>query len=222
MDTAARATRVWDLPTRLFHWALALTVLGLLTTGLLGWMEWHFRLGYGALALLVFRVIWGFVGGRWSRFGAFIYAPATLRAYLRGQGHPHHDAGHSPLGALSVWAMLLLLLAQVATGLVSDNEVDAAGPLANYVSGALVGAASKWHVVWGKYGIITLLVLHVAAILFYTLARRRPLVRAMLDGDKPLPMAVPASRDDAASRGVALLLFAACVALAWWISSLRT
>jgi len=212
---------VWDLPTRLFHWALALTVLGLLSTGLAGWMEWHFRLGYGALALMVFRVLWGFVGGRWSRFGAFLYAPATLRAYLRGQGRPHDDVGHSPLGALSVWAMLLLLLAQVASGLVSDNEVDAAGPLASYASSALVEGASKWHVVWGKYGIITLLVLHVAAILFYARVRRRPLIRAMLDGDKQLPAATPASRDDGASRSLALLLFAACVALAWWISSLR-
>ena len=81
-------TRVWDLPTRLFHWALAVAVIGMIGTGLNGAMEWHFRIGYSVMALLLFRLLWGFVGGRWSRFGAFVYGPGSLAAYLRGRAHP--------------------------------------------------------------------------------------------------------------------------------------
>ena len=82
----ATRTRVWDLPTRLFHWALAAAVIGQLVTGLAGIMEWHFRVGYAVLSLLLFRLVWGFVGGRWSRFAAFIYSPGSVMAYLRGRG----------------------------------------------------------------------------------------------------------------------------------------
>src|SRR5262245_58939509 len=98
--------RVWDLPTRIFHWALALAVVGQLITGLSGQLEWHFRIGYLVLALLLFRLVWGLVGGHWSRFGSFMHSPGALRDYLRGQARPDHEVGHSPLGALSVFAML--------------------------------------------------------------------------------------------------------------------
>ena len=110
--------RIWDLPTRLFHWALAACVIGLVITAKVGGnaMEWHFRLGYAVLALLVFRVVWGLIGGRWSRFSAFLYSPARLVRYLRGNAHPEDSAGHSPLGALSVFALLAVLGAQVGTG----------------------------------------------------------------------------------------------------------
>ncbi len=80
-------------------------------------MEWHFRLGYAVLALLLFRLLWGFVGGRWSRFAAFVYGPRSVVAYLRGRAHPDHLIGHTPLGALSVFAVLAILAFQVATGL---------------------------------------------------------------------------------------------------------
>ena len=91
-------------------------------------MDWHARLGYAVLALLLFRLVWGFVGGRWSRFASFLYAPRSVLAYLRGQPHPDHLVGHNPLGAGSVFAMLAVLLAQVATGLVSDDEIAFTGP----------------------------------------------------------------------------------------------
>nr|MCU0941443.1 cytochrome b/b6 domain-containing protein [Hydrogenophaga sp.] len=89
--------RIWDLPTRLFHWLLAFCVVGLVVTGNVGgaWMEWHLRLGYAVVALLVFRVCWGFIGGRWSRFASFVYSPASLVRYLRGQAPLAHTAGHS-------------------------------------------------------------------------------------------------------------------------------
>ena len=99
--------RIWDLPTRLFHWLLVLCVVGLVVSANVGgaWMAWHFRFGYSVLTLLLFRVIWGLIGGHWSRFGSFLYGPASLWRHLRGQSPAAHTAGHSPLGALSVFAL---------------------------------------------------------------------------------------------------------------------
>ena len=130
--------RVWDLPTRIFHWALVAGVLGLAISGTLGGnaMIWHFRFGYAVLTLLLFRIVWGLVGGRWSRFGAFIYSPQSVFNYLKGRGKAEHSVGHSPIGAGSVFAMLGFLLAQVGTGLLSDDEIAFAGPLTRFVSNA--------------------------------------------------------------------------------------
>ena len=214
--------RVWDLPTRIFHWALAGGVIALGVTGTVGSfnaMIWHFRLGYAVLALLLFRVLWGLVGGRWSRFNAFIYSPGTAIDYVKGKGKPAHAAGHSPIGAGSVFAMIGLLLAQVATGLVSDDEVASAGPLTRFVSNATVGLASNYHANIGKWLLLGLVVLHIVAIVYYLL-RKDNLVGAMLHGDKDLVEAVPSSRDDAASRIGALVLLLVCAAVAYWISTL--
>lgn len=221
-EADARSLRVWDLPTRLFHWALALAVLGLLVTGFNGIMEWHFRLGYAVLGLLLFRLVWGFVGGRWSRFASFVYSPRSVAAYLRGRAHPDHLIGHNPLGALSVFAVLLLLSLQVASGLVADDEIAAAGPLTRFASGAVVAWATGWHAGAGKWVVIALVSLHVLAVLFYVLVKRHRLVRPMVSGDKPLAgHSTASSRDDAASRGLALLVFAFSVGVAVWVASLR-
>lgn len=222
-DAPVRA-RIWDLPTRVFHWALSATVVGLIATGLAGIMEWHFRLGYTVLALLLFRLLWGFVGGRWSRFASFFYGPGSIVAYLRGRAHPDHVIGHTPLGALSVFAVLTILAAQVATGLVADDEISAAGPLTRFVSGEVVSLATGWHKAQGKTIVIALVSLHVLAVLFYVLVKRHRLVRPMVSGDKLIASArsqVAPSRDDAASRGLALVLFAVCAGVAYWIASLR-
>ena len=111
LPASLHRTRVWDLPTRLFHWAMALAVSGSIATGLVGGdaMVWHFRLGQSALALLLFRLLWGLVGGRWSRFAALPLHPRALWAYLQGRGEVWHSTGHSPVGSLSVLAVLLLL-----------------------------------------------------------------------------------------------------------------
>src|SRR4051812_42900648 len=111
----ANFIRVWDLPTRLFHWALAICVVcSAITAYKEGGLDWHARLGCAIGALLLFRLIWGFIGGRWSRFASFLYSPASVVAYLRGRSHPDHLVGHNPLGAGSVFAMLVFLIAQVA------------------------------------------------------------------------------------------------------------
>lgn len=213
--------RVWDLPTRLFHWTLALGVICLAVSGLIGGnaMAWHFRFGYAVLSLLLFRVVWGLVGGRWSRFGAFIYAPQSVIHYLKGRGKPEHSVGHSPIGAGSVFAMLGILLAQVGTGLLSDDEIAAAGPLTRFVSNAMVSLATNYHKNIGKWLLLALVALHIGAIVFY-LWRKHNLVNAMLHGDKELVVAVPGSRDDALSRAGAVLVFALCAAFAAWVASL--
>lgn len=208
--------RVWDLPTRIFHWSLAVCVVGLVVTAKLGQMEWHFRLGYAVLALLLFRLVWGLVGGRWSRFASFLYSPASVWRYLRGPADPAHSVGHTPPGSLSVFALLLFLLAQVGTGLFSDDEIAANGPLTRLVSNAWVSQASWYHREVGQRVLIVLVALHVAAILYYLWRKRQNLIVPMLTGDKTLDLPAPPSRDDGFSRGLAamvLLLCGAAVAL---------
>ncbi len=223
-EPETRNVRVWDLPTRIFHWLLAATVIGSVVTAKIGGNAavWHFRLGYLVLTLLAFRFIWGLVGGHWSRFANFIYAPATLLRYLRGQARAgeHQDVGHSPLGALSVFGLLLFLLFQVSTGLVADDEIANTGPLNRFVGSATVSLASGWHKDVGQLILIALVVLHIAAILFYLWRKRINLVRPMIVGDKPLPAGTPASADGTPQRLLALLLAAACGAVAAWVLSL--
>ena len=204
--------RVWDLPTRVFHWALVFCVFGLVVSGLRGGdaLVWHFRMGYAVLSLLLVRIIWGLVGGRWSRFAAFIYAPGTVLAYLKGQGKPEHSVGHNPLGAGSVFAMLLFLLAQVGTGLVADDDISNSGPLSKFVANATVSLATNYHKNIGKYVLIALVVLHIAAILFYLLKKKENLVKPMLHGDKQLALIVQSARDTAGSRMMAAVIFMVC------------
>lgn len=208
-------TRVWDLPTRIFHWALFGLTIAMASTGLIGGnaMPWHFRCGYAVLSLLLFRLVWGVIGGRWSRFASFIYAPGTLLRYLKGLGSPEHSVGHNPLGAGSVFALLFFLCAQVGTGLFSDDDIAASGPLSKYVSNALVSALTGYHKNVGKYILLALVVLHIAAILFYQLKKRENLIGPMLHGDKSLAHRVENSRDDGRSRTLAALVFAICAGL---------
>lgn len=215
--------RVWDLPTRLFHWSLAASVVALVVTAKTGAMDWHFRLGYFVMALLLFRILWGFVGGRWSRFSAFVYAPGSVMAYLRGRAAAAHSVGHTPLGALSVFALLGVLAVQVASGLMSDDAITFTGPLASAVPGAWSSAATSWHKDVGQWLVIALLVLHVVAVLVYVLFKRQTLIRPMLSGNKPIEPALqlPASRDDWKSRTVALVLFGLCFALTRWVASMQ-
>lgn len=217
-----KPVRVWDLPTRVFHWSLVLCVLGLAISGNVGGnaMPWHFRFGYGVLTLLLFRLAWGLVGGKWSRFASFIYSPRSIIRYLKGQGHAHHAVGHNPLGAFSVFALLAFLSVQVATGLISDDDIAAAGPLTKFVSSATVSLASGYHTKFGKLFLITLVLLHVLAVLFYLYKKRENLIKPMIHGDKLLPIDVPASRDDAASRAWALLILAACAGFVYLLISL--
>lgn len=210
--------RVWDLPTRLFHWALLVCVVGLIITGNVGGsaMPWHFRFGFAVLTLLLFRIAWGFIGGHWSRFAQFLFTP--WHAFQYALGRRNHDApGHNPLGAFSVFAMLFVLLLQVSTGLISDDEIANMGPLAVHVSSATSLAATAWHKGYGKLLLIALIVLHLIALAFYKWVRRKDLVSAMVHGDVQLSLPTEQSRDDAKSRWIALLTLGLSALLVYFL-----
>jgi cytochrome b len=221
MNEATKPVRVWDLPTRIFHWVLATSVVASIITAHVGGnaMQWHVGLGMVALILLTFRILWGLVGGRWSRFASFLYSPGTVLRYLRGEvrAGEHLDVGHNPLGAGSVFALLTLLAVQVATGLVADDEIATRGPLNALVSEDTAKRASGWHADIGQWILIALIVLHVAAIVFYKVRKGKNLVAPMLVGDKDLPADTPASADGWRQRLFALVLLVASWAFAGWV-----
>ena len=212
--TSQHNIRVWDLPTRLFHALLIVCVAGLVITGEIGGdaMRLHFLFGYGVLTLVLFRLVWGFVGGHWSRFVNFLPTPAQLLAYvqaLRTRSAPP-SVGHNPLGALSVIAMLLMLAIQVLSGFISDDEIAATGPWTSLVPNAWIELATEYHSEIGKTILIVLVILHVASILYYKRYKNEDLITPMIKGDKQEPATTPASRDTRTSRIFALSVLLAC------------
>ena len=215
--------RVWDLPTRLFHWLLAGAVAAALISARLYGdtaLRLHFLAGYGVLVLVLFRLLWGFAGPRYARFAQFVRGPGALLRYLRAP--PPAPAGHNPLGALSVIALLALCAAQAGTGLFASDEVASEGPWARFVSDAAVDRLSALHD-RGQWLLLALLALHLAALAYYRLARRRKLVAAMITGDLALTDcadAPAAARDDRAMRLRAVLLLAWSAALVGYLVNL--
>ena len=211
------SVRVWDLPTRLFHWLLVLLVTASIATGKFdsllgaGTLEWHRRSGLAILALLLFRVAWGFAGGTHARFASFLRGPRAVVAYATslGQGGAAEPAGHNPLGGWSVAAMLAALATQAATGLfLVQEDYFFEGPLAKHVSRAVSERLNAIHEA-NSWVIVALVALHLAAIAFYAIAKRQALLGAMLTGDKRLE----AGREGEASRGGGLAT-AAAIAIA--------
>ena len=209
--------RVWDLPTRLFHWTLVATTVALVVTAKVGGnaMQLHLNLGYFMLALLAFRLVWGLVGGHWSRFGSFFYTPGQIVRYLKEKPE---SVGHSPSGALAVFALLTILLLQVTSGLMTDDEIAFSGSLTRVVSGDWIGLASWYHSDVGQYLLMGIVALHVSAIVFFVAVRKRSLVRPMVLGDKQMPQAAVSSKDSAGTRILALLVLLAVGGLAWWVA----
>ncbi len=208
--------RIWDAPTRVFHWALVSCFAGLIITGKTGGnaMEWHFRLGYLTASLLLFRLVWGFVGGRWSRFSSLDLSPRAMIDHLNGRKTLESTAGHNPLGALSILAMLLFLFAQVGTGLFTEDiGGEVFGPLSGLVSKASVKLASGYHKEVGATLLLLLATLHLLAVMFYYARKKDNLIWPMFTGDKRLPAPVTPSRDDAWSRATASIILIVCAAL---------
>ncbi len=201
--------RVWDLPTRFFHWSLAVCVAGLFITAELGGsaMVWHFRFGFTVLTLLIFRLVWGLIGGHWSRWAQLPLRPTQVIAYLKGRLATDHWVGHNPLGSWSVLALLFMLALQVTSGLISDDEIANAGPLSFWVPGRWVSWATSWHKDWGQSLIVLLVALHLAALIWYRFKKKRSLVPAMVHGDKSVSHAATPSRDEPAQRLMALVVF---------------
>lgn len=211
----SRRVRVWDLPTRLFHWALAAMFVGSIASIKAESIDWHMRFGYAILALVLFRILWGFAGSRYARFSHFVRGPGDVLRYVSGK--LKHVGGHNPLAALSVLALLGLLLAQSAGGLFANDGSFTEGPLAKLVSSAVSETISRLHR-QAEYLLYGLVALHLCAIVFYTAFKSEPLTSAMVHGDRDLD--VPPAQDDLALRLRALLLFALCAGLVAYVASL--
>ena len=231
-----REYEVWDATTRVFHWLNVLCVLGLIAVGTvilnadaLGanndgkilLKTTHVWIRYVFVLNLLWRLVWGFVGGHWSRFGNFVPSRASLQAYVSDllSGRHQPAIGHNPMGALSVLAMLVLLLVQVFTGFISDDEIASSGPWTPFVSGYWVELATEYHGDVGKVLLIVLVVLHVASVVFYKRVKNEDLVTPMIKGDKVLPDGTPHSTDHTISRVFALVLWAGCAYVVYlWVN----
>lgn len=195
VGAAVRWIKVWDAPTRLFHWALVVLVAAAYATIQLGWIDWHFRCGYAILALLLFRLVWGVIGSDTARFARFLHSPFAALAHLRHftRREPDTEIGHNAAGGWMVLVMLALLLFQVGSGLFSNDQAFSEGPLAKLVSGSLSDRISGWHV-FNFNLVLGLIGLHVLAVLAYAAVKRHDLVRPMVTGMKRLPSNLAAPR----------------------------
>jgi len=211
--------RIWDLPTRLFHWILVLLVSFSIVSAKIGgnWLDWHMRSGYCILALVLFRVMWGFVGSHHARFSNFVRPPGAVLSYLREMrnGSASAQAGHNPLGALSVLAVLAVLLLQASTGLFANDSIASEGPLAKLVSSSTSDRLTLIHKV-NQYVIFTLIALHLGAVAYYYFAKRENLVLPMFTGDKPGAGFV-SSNDNVSLRIRAAILLAIATAVATYV-----
>jgi cytochrome b len=184
--------RVWDAPTRLFHWAIVVLLCISWLTESRGWMELHFLAGYSVIALLLFRVSWGFVGSDTARFRHFVKSPLAALQHLAllYRREPDTQIGHNAAGGWMVLLMLVLLVVQVTTGLFANDDADTEGPLFNYVSKATSDWLSHIHAV--NFTLLQIAVVaHIAAIIVYAAIKRHDLVRPMITGRKLLPDAMP-------------------------------
>jgi cytochrome b len=178
---------VWDLPTRLFHWLLVVLVASSFATGKAGgnWMLYHEQCGEAILALLIFRVLWGFIGSTPSRFRTYLAGPATVFRYARTL--LRRDSGrhlsHNPLGGWSVMAMLLALTLQAGTGLFANDDIATEGPLYKWVSKATSDRLTSLHH-FNHDVIIVLIAVHVAAVLFHLIYKQENLITPMITGMK--------------------------------------
>ena len=207
--------RVWDLPIRLFHWLLVACIVGSLICFNIGGnaIQWHAYFGYSILTLLIFRIIWGFIGSTHARFASFLPNREAITNYL--QGKSPRFLGHNPIGALSVFALLLVLSVQAVTGLFVDDEIAFQGPLSKYLSESSVSFLSEIHES-NQVVIYTLIAIHIAAIWYYKKLKGEDLIRPMISGDKEIDPSEEAkyspsdlgrpSKDGGLQRGLALLL----------------
>jgi len=211
MNAERVEVKVWDVPVRVVHWSLVLLLVFQVWSGKEGGLTitYHMWSGYAILTLVIFRVLWGFVGSTHARFADFLYAPKAMMQYTRtltGRRAALY-AGHNPIGGLSALAMLLCMLLQAGTGLFSNDDVLSEGPLYKYVT----KETSDWLTTIHNYNFYVLLALagiHIAAILYYWIYKRENLVAAMFTGKKRLPAELGAAQGRMASIWKALVLLA--------------
>jgi len=213
MSDAARVVLVWDVPIRLFHWLIATLVAAAYATWRLNWMVWHGRIGDALLALLLFRLLWGFFGSETARFSRFLTSPRIAVEHLRYTllREPDRQVGHNPAGGWMVLFLLALLLAETLTGLYVANDIADVGPLTGIVPAAVANAIEASHaILWDV--LLAAIVLHVLAIVGYAAVKGQNLVRPMVTGTKVLPVSLPAPQIAGLARAALLLVGAAAAA----------
>jgi cytochrome b len=201
--------RLWDLPTRIFHWLLAICVIAALVSGQIGGklIELHAKIGLVIVGLVVFRLVWGFAGSTYARFAHFFPSPARIKAYLNGEWR---GLGHNPLGALSVLTLIFLLAAQALTGLFANDDIAFVGPLYDLIDRALSDRLTGIHHLVSDL-LIGLAVLHVAAIAFHVRIKKDNLVKPMLTGWKDEALGESASGGGIVALVMALVIAGAAV-----------
>lgn len=210
--TAGRDVVVWDPWVRLVHWGLVVLLAASWITARLHLMDWHFRSGYAALTLLIFRVLWGFLGSDTARFARFLKSPLAALRHLAhaGRREPDAEVGHNAAGGWMVLVLLALLLAQALTGLFTYDQIFTYGPLARQVEEDTRDALSSWHVFIIDI-ILAAVALHVLAVVLYRVVKGHRLARAMVTGRKTLPEGVAAPRLGSPILALALLAGSAAV-----------
>ena len=208
--------RLWDAPVRIIHWSFVLLIPALWWTAEELEVGLHIRLGLAMLALVTFRLAWGLVGSGTARFSQFVKGPGSVLAYLKSGGATHSAPGHNPLGGWSVLVLLGLLMLQIGLGLIAQDEDGlSSGPLNHFVSFETAEAAREWHEVVFN-GLVVLVVIHVAAILWHRIVKHDNLIHPMLSGMKEVDAAVEEPRHATPLAALACLIVA--MALTFWIS----
>jgi cytochrome b len=216
-----QSVTVWDLPVRLFHWLLVISIATSWAAAELGWMRIHFLSGYTILTLLLFRLGWGIVGSYPARFATFIRGPRAALEHLRELRLPPDRVppvlGHNPLGGWMVVTLLLVLLAQAGSGLFTSDDIMVDGPFVDLASSAAVKTLSTTHRLLFDL-ILVLVATHVAVVAAYLVIRRENLIRPMITGRKTVPAGMTAeglAKMPAARPGIlsATLVFCTAAAL---------
>jgi cytochrome b len=214
-SNSAKRIRVWDLPTRIFHWSLVVLIALQYASGEFHWlsMRWHYRFGYATLALIVFRVLWGFAGSQTSRFADFLRGPRAVLRHVADlwRGRAIHVPGHNPLGGWSVMLMLAAVALQAISGLFTSDDISEDGPLVARVSEAAVTSMTRIHHL-NRYVLLVLIALHVGAVALHYAIRAENLLTPMLHG-RAHSAASRTLRFASTSR--ALALFALVAAAVW-------
>ena len=228
-----KMTVIWDIATRLFHWSLVILVSTCLYTGLSGGlneMDLHMVSGYGVLALLIFRLMWGFIGSKHARFLSFIVSPHRVWQYLRSLGNPsrheqpeaEYPLGHNPLGGYAIVAMIFLLLSQAVTGLFASDDIFIEGPLMHLVSYEQSRTLTGLHHLSSKL-LMGLIALHLLAVAVHEILLKDRIVWPMITGRKQLPEKLATVADTQHKPLMAIVLFTTAslsvyviVDVLWW------
>lgn len=220
MTPAPDRIRVWDSPTRIFHWSLAILVVLSFATGKIGgtWMEWHLKSGYAILVLLLFRLGWGILGSHTARFIHFLRGPRSALAHARAilGGRPPLTVGHNPTGGWMVVFLLIVLLAQAGSGLFADDEIATQGPLAVKASNAFVARMSALHY-YNGWVIVAAVSLHVLAVATYQWGLKVDVLGPMVSGWKVIPPQMRPPEPVRAAPLLAAAMLAAAAAFVYWL-----